>query len=51
MPGTGDAPSVVSEPRQIALLAPAVADGTGYTVITTLFEFEHPVAVMVSITV
>ena len=42
------APIVVTEPRQIDRFGPVIAAGDGLTATTTLFEFEHPVAVIVS---
>jgi hypothetical protein len=45
------APSTVAEFRQIALSDPAAAAGNGVTVTSTLFILEHPVAVIVSVTV
>ena len=44
-------PRVVFAPRQMALLSPAMADGNGFTVTTTLFDLLHPPVVMVSVTV
>ena len=38
-------------PLQIEALLPALADGNGFTVMVTLFELVHPVAVTVSVNV
>jgi hypothetical protein len=51
LPETAVAPILALAFRQIVLLLPAAATGNGFTVTVTLFEFVHPVAVMVSTTV
>jgi hypothetical protein len=51
LPVTAEAPRVVFEPKQIALLSPAAAAGKGFTVTTTLFDLVQLVTVMVSVTV
>jgi len=50
-PPTEVEPMVVDEPLQIDTFDPAAATGNGFTVTVTLLDLEHPVAVMVSVTV
>ena len=50
-PVTGDAPTVAVPPLVMDWLLPAFADGTGFTVITTLWLFVQPPAVIVSVNV
>ena len=38
-------------PLQIVAFDPAAAIGNGFTVTVTLLDLEHPVAMMVSVTV
>ena len=42
---------VADDPVQIVALLPALAEGKGFTVIVTEFEFVQPVAVIVSVSV
>jgi len=50
-PPTEVEPIEVEAPLQIVALDPAAAVGNGLTVTVTLFDLEHPVAVIVSVTV
>jgi hypothetical protein len=50
-PATGMEPIWVLSFWQITLFAPATAAGRGVTVTTTLFVFEQPVTVLVSVKV
>jgi len=45
------APITVELPVQIVTSEPVVAEGSGFTIITTKFDLLQPVAVMVSVTV
>jgi hypothetical protein len=45
------APRMVLAPRQMDLSSPAMAEGNGFTVTTTLLLPLHPVRVLVSVTV
>ena len=51
LPPTVVEPIDVDDPEQIVALVPAAATGKGLTVTVMLFDLEHPVAVMVSVTV
>ena len=51
LPPTAVVPIVVELPLQIVASDPAAAVGNGFTVTVTLLDFEHPVAVIVSVTV
>ena len=48
-PTTADAPILVEPPLQIVFPEPTVAVGTGFTVIFTESDLEHPVAVTLSV--
>jgi hypothetical protein len=50
LPVTADAPIEVDAPLQIVLSEPALAVGNGFTVITTVSLFIHPVDVLVTVT-